>query len=69
MTKVAQLKEAAADLSGPDRAELAAFLLGSLEEVHHWVDDEEVLRRREELDSGEVRGLTLAEFKAACGRL
>lgn len=68
MTKVAQLREAASDLSGADRAELAAFLLGTLDEAHHWVDDEEVLRRREELDSGAVRGLTLAEFKAACGR-
>jgi hypothetical protein len=68
MTKVAQLREAAADLSGPDRAELAAFLLGTLDDAHHWVDDEEVLRRREELDSGKVRGLTLEEFKAACGR-
>lgn len=68
MTEVAQLREAVSRLSNPDRAELAAFLLGSLEEAHYWVDDGEVLRRREELDSGEVRGLTLEEFREACGR-
>lgn len=44
------------------------FLLGTLDDTHHWVDDEEVLLRREELDSGEVKGLTLEEFKRACGR-
>jgi len=68
MSAVSRVREAAAQLSEPERAELAAFLLGSLEEVHHWVEDEEVLRRRDELESGEVKGLTLAEFRRACGR-
>ena len=68
MSDVLQLREAVSHLSAPDRAELAAFLLGSLEETHHWVDDEEVLRRRQELESGAVRGLTWSEFKKACGR-
>ena len=68
MTEVAHLREAASHLSTPDRAELVLFLLGTLEYTHHWVEDEEVIRRREELDSGEVKGLTPAEFKRACGR-
>ena len=68
MTEVDQLQEAASRLPSPDRARLAAFLLETLEETHYWVDDEEVARRGEELDSGAVRGLTDAEFWAACGR-
>jgi hypothetical protein len=68
MTEVAHLREAASHLSTPDRAELAVFLLGTLEDTHHWVEDDEVIRRREELDSGEVKGLSLEEFKRACGR-
>jgi hypothetical protein len=68
MTEVAQLREAASHLSPPDRAELAVFLLGTLEDTHHWVEDDEVIRRREELESGELKGLTLEEFKRACGR-
>ncbi|HEY8961439.1 MAG TPA: addiction module protein [Luteolibacter sp.] len=68
MTEVLRIREEVSHLSAPDRAELAAFLLGSLDETRHWVEDEEVDRRRHELDAGQVRGLTLAEFQAACGR-
>lgn len=68
MTQVAELRQAACQLSAPDRADLAAFLLGTLDETHYWVDDEEVSRRRDELNSGLVKGLSLEEFKAACGR-
>ena len=68
MTEVVQLKTAISLLSAPDRAELADFLLGGLEETHYWVDGEEVLRRRDELDSGAVKGLNLDEFRQACGR-
>ena len=68
VTKVAQIREAASRLSAPDKAELAVFLLGSLEDTHYWVDDEEVMKRREELDSGEVKGLSPAAFREACGR-
>jgi len=68
MTEVLRLREEISHLSTPDRAELAAFLLGSLDETRYWVDDEEVDRRRRELDAGQVRGLTLSEFKAACGQ-
>ena len=68
MTQVAELRNAASHLSAPDRAELAAFLLGTLDETHYWVSDEEVSRRRDDLNSGRVKGLSLTEFKEACGR-
>ena len=68
MSEVAQLKETASRLSVVERAELADFLLDGLDGTHHWVDDHEVMRRCQELDSGEVSALTLEEFKQACGR-
>lgn len=68
MIQVAELCEVVCHLSAPDRAELAVFLLGTLDETHYWVDDEEVSRRRDELTSGQVKGLSLEEFKTACGR-
>ena len=68
MTDIAQLREAAANLSTAHRAELAVYLLGTLEGTQHWVDDNEVARRRDELDSGAVTALTREEFDQACGR-
>lgn len=68
MTALAQIRESVVSLSKPERAELAAFLLGSLEDAHHWVDDEEVARRSAELDSGEVEGISREEFRKLCGR-
>ena len=68
MTKVAEIREAVAVLPSGERAELAAFLLGGLDNTHYWVDDDEVRRRSSELDSGEVKGLTHEEFLKACGR-
>jgi len=68
VTKLAEIREAITRMSTPDRAELAAFLLGSLEEVGYWVEDAVAFRRRDELESGQVRGLTLREFTEACGR-
>jgi hypothetical protein len=68
MSEVAQLKETASRLSVVERAELADFLLDGLDGTHHWVDHDEVMRRRQELDSGEINALTLEEFKQACGR-
>ena len=68
MIEAGQIREAASQLPVRERAELAAFLLEGLEDTHYWVDDEEVGRRRAELDSGEVKGLTEEEFWKACGR-
>lgn len=67
MSQILELRKAASALSTQERAELAAFLLGSLDEVHHWVDDDEAARRSEEMDAGNVRGLTREEFNRACG--
>lgn len=64
MIEAAQLREAAARLSRPDQAELAVFLLENLDDAPHEVSDEEVWKRKEELDSGKAQGLTLAEFRA-----
>lgn len=64
---ISEVRRAASELSEPERAELAAYLLGSLDAVHHWVDDEEVMRRSAELDSGAVKGLSREEFTRACG--
>ena len=55
-------------LSKPERAELAVLLLGSLDDAHYWVDDEEVENRSAEMDSGAVMGVTKDEFLRLCGR-
>jgi len=63
-----QIRESVVSLSKPERAELAVLLLGSLEDTHHWIDDEEVDNRSAELDSGEVVGVSKEEFRKLCGR-
>lgn len=68
MIEAGEIRDAASKLPERDRAELAAHLIEGLEGTHYWVEDEEVERRREELDSGEVKGLSLEEFRKACGR-
>jgi hypothetical protein len=68
MSSLAQIMESVPSLSKPERAELAVLLLGSLEDTHYWVDDEEVATRSAELDSGEVLGVSKEEFKKLCGR-
>lgn len=68
MSAFTQIRESVVSLSKPERAELAVLLLGSLEDTHHWVDDEEVAKRSAELDSGEVVGISKQEFNKLCGR-
>ena len=68
MSAFAEIRESVASLSKTERAELAALLLGSLEDTHYWVDDEEVASRIAELDSGEVVGVSREEFRKLCGR-
>lgn len=68
MSTFAQIRESVVSLSKPERAELAVLLLGSLEDTHYWVADEEVETRSAELDSGEVLGVSKDEFKKLCGR-
>lgn len=68
MTKVTEIQEAVASLPSKDRAKIASFILEGLEEAHYWVEDEEVLRRAAEFESGDEKGLTHDEFMKACGR-
>jgi len=48
MSAFTQIRESVVSLSEPERAELAVLLLGSLEDTHYWVDDEEVTIRSAE---------------------
>ena len=68
MSTVAEIREEAAKLPQVERAELAAFLLDSLEIEHHWVDDAEVERRSKEMNNGDVQGLSWQQVKTDCGR-
>jgi hypothetical protein len=68
MTQVTGLLKEASKLDLPDRAELVSSLLEDLDPQPHYVSDEEVLERFEELKSGKVKGLSEEEFWKACGR-
>lgn len=68
MSTVTEVRESAAKLSTGERAELAAFLLDSLEIEHHNVSDADVERRGVELKNGKVEGLSWDQVKSACGR-
>ena len=68
MSQVAELLKEASKLDPLDRAELVSSLLEDLYPSPHWVTDEEVFRRLEDLKSGRVKGLSEEEFWKACGR-
>jgi len=68
MSQVAQLIDKASTLDSADRLELVSSLLEDLDPSPHYVSDEEVLKRRDELLSGKVKGLSEDEFWKACGR-
>jgi hypothetical protein len=68
MSQVSEVRDAAARLSTEDRAELAVFLLEGLDDTPHHVSDDEAIRRRDELASGAITGLSRDEFRKACGR-
>jgi hypothetical protein len=68
MTQVEALLKEASKLDLPDRAELVSSLLEDLDPKPHYVSDEEVMERLEELKSGKVQGLAKEEFWKACGR-
>jgi len=68
MSTVAEIREEAAKLPQVERAELAAYLLDSLEIEHHWVDDADVERRSKEMSNGDVQGLSWEQVKTGCGR-
>ncbi len=68
MSQVTQILREASSLNSEDRAELVSSLLEDLDPSPHHVSDEEALKRRDELLSGEVTGLSEDEFWKACGR-
>jgi putative addiction module component (TIGR02574 family) len=68
MTQVTALLKEASKLDLTERAELVSSLVEDLDPEPHYVSDEEVLERFEELKSGKVKGLTKEEFWKACGR-
>lgn len=68
MPSVSEIREEAAKLPQSERAELAAFLLDSLEIERHCVDDAEVARRSKEMSNRDVQGLSSEQVKADCGR-
>jgi hypothetical protein len=68
MTHVTALLKEASKLDLPERAELVSSLLEDLDPQPHYVSDEEVFERLEELKSGKVQALSKAEFWKACGR-
>lgn len=67
MTQVTALLKEASKLDLPDRVELVSSLLEDLDPEPHYVSDEELIERLEELKSGKVKGLTEEEFWKTCG--
>ena len=65
---VADIQKEVASLPEKERAELAAFILDTLEDECHQVSDADALRRRDELLNGQVTGMTRAEFAMKCGQ-
>ena len=63
-----EICDSAALLSADERAQLATYLLDSIDHGHHRVSDEEVDRRADELREDRSLGLTRKEFNEACGR-
>ncbi len=68
MVRLADIQRQAEELSREDREGLVAYLLHGLGGMPQGPDDEEVARREAELDSGEVKPISHAEFVAELGR-
>lgn len=60
--KLAEIEQEALALSERDRASLAAKLLDTLPPAGTEVSDEEVERREQELESGQVTAISHEEF-------
>jgi hypothetical protein len=69
MAQLVDLHNQIRELSEEDRKGLVAFLLHGFTDVPTGPDDEEVERRDAEMDSGEVKPISHAEFLAQVGRL
>ncbi|MCB1231943.1 MAG: addiction module protein [Verrucomicrobiae bacterium] len=68
MPRLFEVQAQADQLSPEEKAGLVSHLLASFTEAPLGPDDEELARRIEEMDSGEVKGLTHEEFLKAVGR-
>lgn len=68
MRTLMELQKEIAALGEEDRSGLASFILSSLANAPLGPDDEEVVNRENEMDSGEVTPISYAEFKQAVGR-
>ena len=68
MVQLGDIQKQASELSEEDRQGLVAFLLHGFTDGPIGADDEEVLRRDIEMDSGEVMPISHAEFLEQVGR-
>ncbi len=68
MATLSEVKKAAAELTGEERAGLVAHLLASFSSPPLGPDDDELDRREIEMDSGQVNVLSHEEFLSAVGR-
>jgi hypothetical protein len=68
MVKLADVQKQVLGLSFEEKEGLLAFLIHELPAPLLGADDEEVLRREEEMDSGAVTAISHEEFLKAVGR-
>ncbi|MGL4401548.1 MAG: hypothetical protein ACRCXD_16925 [Luteolibacter sp.] len=68
MVKLADVQKQVVELSSEEKEGLLAFLIHELPGPFSGTDDEEVLRREEEMDSGAVAAISLEEFLKRVGR-
>jgi signal transduction histidine kinase len=68
MVRLMDVQKQAAELSFEEKESLLAFLIHELPAPLSGADDEEVLRREEEMDSGAVEAISHEEFLNQVGR-
>lgn len=68
MPTYSEIQKQADALSPEERAGLASHLLDTLPDPPYGADDEDVRRRAEEMDSGEVEPISHEQFLAEVGR-
>ena len=68
MVTLSEIQQKAEELSPEDRVGLLSYLIGRLPGAPSGPDDAEVARRDQELESGEVEGVSREEFRRLAGR-
>ena len=68
MPSLTEVQEQVDELSTEDRQGLLAYLIHSLPSPPLGADDQEVMRREAEMDSGEVQAISHEQFLAQVGR-